>query len=378
MSAMEHFDVIVIGGGQAGLATGYYLKQQGCNFVILDANARIGDAWRNRWDSLRLFTPAQFDGLAGMPFPAAAYTLPSKDAMADYLEAYAARFQLPVRTGVRVDGLSRQDGHFVVMAGERQFEANNVVVAMANYQQPHIPTFATDLDPSIVQYHSSAYRNPTQLRAGGVLIVGAGNSGAEIAMEVARTHPTWLAGRDVGHIPFRIEGGAARLLVRPLFRVVFHRVLSMATPIGRKARPKFLSGGLPLIRVKPKDLAAAGVKRLPKVAGAQDGRPQLEDGRTLDVANVIWATGYQPGFSWIDLPVFGEREPLHTRGVVTSQPGLYFIGLDFLYAVSSAMIHGVSRDAEYIVKHIASRSPSESSAPVSYSPQTELTRRRSS
>jgi putative flavoprotein involved in K+ transport len=362
MSAMEHFDVIVIGGGQAGLATSYYLKQQGRDFVILDANTRIGDAWRNRWDSLRLFTPAQFDGLAGMPFPAAAYTLPSKDAMADYLEAYAARFQLPVRTGVRVDGLSRQDSHFVVMAGERRFEANNVVVAMANYQQPHIPTFATDLDPSIVQLHSSAYRNLAQLRAGGVLIVGAGNSGAEIAMEVARTHPTWLSGRDVGHIPFRIEGRAARLLVRPLFRVVFHRVLSTATPIGRKARPKFLSGGLPLIRVKPKDLAAAGVKRLPKVAGAQDGRPQLEDGRTLDVANVIWATGYQPGFSWIDLPVFGEREPLHTRGVVPNQPGLYFIGLDFLYAVSSAMIHGVSRDAEYIVQRIASRS--ETSAPA--------------
>jgi putative flavoprotein involved in K+ transport len=369
MSAKEHLATIVIGGGQAGLATGYYLKQQGRDFVILDANERIGDAWRNRWDSLHLFTPARFDGLAGMPFPAQDYSLPTKNKMADYLEAYATHFQLPVRTGVKVDHLSREGERFVVTAGERRFEADNVVVAMATFQQPKISTFAAELDPDIVQLHSSAYRNPSQLREGSVLIVGAGNSGAEIAMEVVCTHPTWLAGRDVGHIPFRIESRLAPLLIRPLFRVVFHRVLSMATPIGRKARPKFLSGALPLIRVKPKDLTAAGVVRVPKVTGAQDGRPRLQDGRTLDVANVIWATGYTPGFSWIDLPVFGEREPLHTRGVVTSQPGLYFIGLDFLYAVSSAMIHGVSRDAEYIVRHIASRSETPTPA-VSQSPSS--------
>jgi putative flavoprotein involved in K+ transport len=275
MAATEHFDTIVIGGGQAGLATGYYLKQQGRDFVILDANERTGDSWRNRWDSLRLFTPARFDGLVGMPFPAQNYSLPTKNEMADYLEAYATHFQLPVRTGVKVDRLSRQDGHFVVTAGEQRFEANNVVVAMATFQQPHIPAFATELGPDITQLHSSAYRNPSQLRDGGVLIVGAGNSGAEIAMEIIRTHPTWIAGRDVGHIPFRIESRLAPLLIRPLFRVVFHRVLSTATPIGRKARPKFLSGALPLIRVKPKDLTAAGVVRVPKVAGAQDGRPQL-------------------------------------------------------------------------------------------------------
>jgi putative flavoprotein involved in K+ transport len=362
MAELEYHDTIVIGGGQAGLATGYFLKQQGRDFVILDANARIGDSWRNRWDSLRLFTPARFDGLVGMPFPAQDYSLPTKDEMADYLEAYAEHFQLPVRIGVRVNHLTREGERFVVTAGDKRFEGNNVVVAMATFQQPKIPTFASELDPNITQLHSSAYRSPSQLREGGVLIVGAGNSGAEIATEVVRTDPIWLAGRDVGHIPFRVEGGLARLLVRPLFRVVFHRILSTATPIGRKARPKFLSGALPLIRVKPKDLAAAGVVRVPRITGAQDGKPLLEDGRTLDVANVIWATGYTPGFSWIDLPVFGAREPLHTRGVVASEPGLYFIGLDFLYAVSSAMIHGVSRDAKYIVQHIASRS--ETSAPV--------------
>ena len=358
MSATEPFDTVVIGGGQAGLATGYYLKQQGCDFVILDASERIGDAWRSRCDSLRLFTPAPFDGLVGMPFPAGD-RFPTKDAMADYLETYAAHFHLPVRTGVRVDCLRRQGERFVVMAGLGRYETENVVVAMANYQQPHLPAFAAELDPAIVQLHSSAYRNPSQLREGGVLIVGAGNSGAEIAMEVVRTHPTWLAGRDVGHIPVNIESEVAPLVVRPLFRILFHHIFTVDTPIGRRIRQQFHSGGDPLIRVKPKDLTVAGVVRAPKVVGAQDGQLQLEDGRILEVANVIWCTGYEPGFSWIDLPVFGEgenlQEPLHTRGVVTSEPGLYFVGLEFLYAFSSAMVQGVSRDAEYIVQDIARR-----------------------
>jgi putative flavoprotein involved in K+ transport len=358
MPATEQFDTIVIGAGQAGLTTGYYLKQLRRNFIILEANARIGDSWRNRWDSLRLFTPARLDGLAGMRFPARGHTLPAKDAMADYLAAYATRFQLPVRTGVQVEHLSRQGEGFIVTAGAHRFEANQVIVAMATFQQPRVPGFATELDPTIIQLHSSAYRNPSQLREGGVLIVGAGNSGAEIAMEVVRHHPTWLAGRDVGHVPFRIEGTLARLVVRPLFRIVFHRVLTLDTPIGRRARARVSATGssaLPLIRVKPKDLAAARVVRVPRIVGAQDGLPQAEDGRRLEVANVIWCTGYEPGFSWIDLPVFGEREPLHRRGVVTSVPGLYFVGLDFLYAVSSSMVHGVSRDAAYIVQDIVRR-----------------------
>ena len=351
-------DTIVIGGGQAGLTTGYYLQQQGRDFVILDAHARIGDAWRKRWDSLRLFTPTRFNGLAGMPFPARPHTFPTKDEMADYLEAYAARFKLPARTGVKVDRLSRPGERFVVTAGDRRFEANNVVVAMSSSQKPRVPSFARELDPAIVQLHSSEYQNPSQLRDGGVLIVGAGNSGAEIALEVARAHPTWMSGRDTGHIPFRIDGVAAKYILTPLVgRVLFHRVLTVDTPIGRKARPKILSHGMPLVRVKPTDIAAAGIERAPKVAGVRDGRPVLEGGSILDVANVIWCTGFHPGFSWIDLPVLGEREPLHERGIVANEPGLYFVGLNFLYAVSSAQIHGVGRDAEYIVRAISARQP---------------------
>jgi putative flavoprotein involved in K+ transport len=351
----EHLETVVIGGGQAGLSVGHHLARRGRPFLILDANQRVGDAWRNRWDSLRLFTPARYDGLAGIPFPAPAHSFPTKDQVADYLEAYATRLQLPVRTGVRVDRLSRDDGRFVVAAGDRSWAADNVVVAMSTFQVPRVPTFATDLDPDIVQLNSASYRNPSQLQEGGVLVVGAGNSGAEIALEVAGRHPTWLAGKESGHVPFRIEGAAARLVFLPLlFRVVGHRVLTVDTPIGRKLRPRLMSHGAPLVRVKPRDLAAAGVQRVPRVVGVRDGHPLLADQRVLEVANVVWCTGSGPDFSWIDLPVFGENdsEPMHHRGVVANQPGLYFVGLFFLYAMSSAFLPGVDRDAEHVVHAI--------------------------
>jgi putative flavoprotein involved in K+ transport len=364
-NAFLSYDTIVIGGGQAGLATGYFLKRQGRDFIILDANARVGDSWRKRWESLRLFTPACYDGLPGMPFPAPAHAFPTKDAMADYLEAYAVRFELPVRTGVRVDRLSRQGDRFVVTAGNQRFESEHVVVAMGNYQEPYVPPFAQELNPSIVQFHSSEYRDPSQLQDGGVLIVGAGNSGAEIALEAVRSHPTWLSGRDTGHIPFRIEGVASRLfLSRLMIRFNFHYLLTVRTPIGRKLRPKFLAQTVPLIRTKPKDLALVGVERVPKVIGVRDGLPVLEDNRVLDVANVVWCTGFHPGFSWIDLPVLGEEQPMHERGVVAREPGLYFVGLHFLYAMSSGMIQGVGRDAAFIAKDIAARSAASTTATV--------------
>ncbi|MBN2305682.1 MAG: NAD(P)-binding domain-containing protein [Anaerolineae bacterium] len=361
MSTSEsNYNTIIIGGGQAGLATGYYLKQQGRDFTILDAHARTGDSWRNRWDSLHLFSPARYDELPGMSFPTSPHAFPTKDEMAEYLETYAARFDLPVQHGVRVDHLTRENGRFLVTAGERRFKADNVVVAMSNYQAPWVPPFARDLDPAIVQMHSSAYRNLDQLQDGGVLVVGAGNSGAEIALESVREHPTWISGRDVGHIPFRIETTAARYVFIPLvLRFLFHRVLTVSTPIGRKARPKMLGKGGPLVRVKPQDLTAAGIERVPKTAGVQNGLPVVGEGRILDVANVIWCTGFRSGFSWIDLPVFddqeGRYEPRHERGIVSGQPGLYFVGLFFLYALSSSLVEGVERDAQRIVKHLVSR-----------------------
>jgi putative flavoprotein involved in K+ transport len=354
----ERVPVVVIGAGQAGLSVGYHLSRLGVRFVILDANKRVGDTWRRRWDSLKLFTSAKFDGLDGMPFPAPPDSFPTKDEMADYLETYANHFDLRVENGVTVDRVTRQDGRYIVIAGARRFEADHLVVAMATYQRGKVPPFARDLDPGIVQLHSSGYRNLSQLKDGAVLVVGAGNSGAEIAMETARAHATWMSGRDVGEVPFRIAGLPARLfLARLVLRFLFHRVLTLDTPMGRKARPSIISKGGPLIRTKASDLAAAGVKRVGRIAGVGDGKPLLEDGRVLDVANVIWCTGFHPGLSWIDLPVFDEDgEPRHERGVVAGEPGLYFVGLHFLYAFSSTMIHGVGRDARYIAEAISARS----------------------
>ena len=357
-------ETLIIGAGQSGLSVGYYLARQGRPFLLVDANARVGDAWRNRWDSLRLFTPACFNGLAGMPYPAPSYYFPTKDEMADYLEAYATRFRLPVRTGVRVDRLTREGERFVATAGDERFEAENVVVAMSGYQKPFVPGYAGDLDPDVVQLHSRDYRNPGQLREGGVLIVGAGNSGAEIAAELSRQHRTWISGRATGHIPFDIHGRAARLgLFHLVLRGVFHRLLTVDTPIGRRARPKILGRGGPLIRTRPGDLERMGVTRLPRTEGVRDGLPVLEGRRVVDVRNVIWCTGFHPGFSWIDLPVLGEREPHHERGIVRQPQGLYFVGLPFLYSLSSTMIHGVARDAERVARAIGRRMGASAAPP---------------
>jgi putative flavoprotein involved in K+ transport len=326
--------------------------------VILDANARIGDQWRRRWDSLRLFTSARFDGLVGMPFPAAPSSFPTKDDMADYLEAYAKRFALPVRSNVRVERVSRDGRHYIVEADGRRFEADHVIVAMANYQVPRTPAFSTELRSDIVQLHSFDYRNPAQMREGPVLLVGAGNSGSEIAMELTRHgHHVLMSGRDTGHIPFRIDTLMAQRLFLPLLlKGVFHHLLTVRTRIGRKVRAQILGKGGPLIRVMPQDLAAAGVERVARVLGVKDGRPVLTDGRVLDVSNVVWSTGFEPGFSWIDLPVFeANGTPRHAGGVALEEPGLYFVGLHFLYSMSSAMVHGVSRDAGRIARVIKSR-----------------------
>jgi putative flavoprotein involved in K+ transport len=236
--------------------------------------------------------------------------------MADYLQAYADRFALPVKSGFRVERLSKQGNRFILASGDRRIETANVVVAMGSYQRVIVSKFATQLDPGILKLHSADYRNPDQLGKGGVLAVGAGNSGAEIALEVAGKHPTWLSGRDVGHVPVRIERLAARPLVHLLLRVIFHRLLTVNTPLGRMVRSKVLSCGEPIIRVKPRDIFMAGIERVPRVVGISNGLPLLADQRVLKVANVIWCTGFRPDFTWIDLPGFEAHDPWHYGGVI--------------------------------------------------------------
>ena len=350
---------MVIGGSQSGLAVGYYLKQRGLSFVILDEHDRIGDAWRKRWDSLRLFTPGRYDGLPGMPFPGSPSSYPTKDEAADYLEAYAREFELPVRTGVKAGRLSRAGDRFAVTCGEQTLFADNVVVATGAFNTPRIPSFARELSESVVQFHSKDYRNPSQIQKGPVLVVGAGNSGAEIAIELAPHHKTWLSGPDTGQEPAR-AGSALDRLFTPFMWFVATQ-LTVRTTLGRKLRDHFTDPprGIPLGRVRRKDFAAAGIERVPRVIEVRNGYPVLENGRVLQVSNVIWCTGYAPDYGWIDLPLRTRNGlPLHDRGIAESCPGLYFVGLLFLYSLSSALLGGVGRDARHIVEHIASTRPS--------------------
>jgi len=355
----EIFETVVVGGGQAGLATGYHLKKRGRSCVILDAGERVGDPWRKRWPSLRLYSPAKFDGLPGMKFPASRLSFPTGHEMADYLETYADRFQLPVEMGVRVDGLTRDGDRFVVTAGDRSFEADNVVVATGVMQKPVTPDLAADLDPRIRQLHSNDYRSPAQLQPGRVLVVGAAHSGADIAFEVVRAgHETILSGRHTGQIPFRIDSRPMRL-VFPVLRLLWTRLATVNTPLGRKMRPEIRSHGGPLLRVRSADLEAAGVVReLGRTVGVEEGRPVLEDGRVLDVANVVWCTGFRNDFGWIRVPFDLDADgfPEQRRGMVPSAPGLYFVGLLFLHSFSSMLILGAGRDSKRVVEHIASRS----------------------
>lgn len=352
-----HIETVIVGGSQSGLAAGYHLAQRGLPFVILDENNRVGDAWRNRYDSLRLFTPRRYNGLPGMSFPGSSASYPTKDETADYLEAYAAEFELPVRNGVHVERLSKVADRFKVVGAGYTLTADNVVVATGAYHAPKIPDFADELDGNIVQLHSSEYCNPSQTREGPVLVVGAGNSGAEIAIDLASDHQTWLSGRDVGQEPsWGRPGSAGDRLLKGLMWFMATRMMTVTNPLGRRFRDHFLDPprGIPLGGGRRKDIRAANVERVPRTAGVEHGLPVLEDGRVLDVSNVIWCTGYTPDYHWIDLPLSTHHGvPIHTRGIVETIPGLYFIGLNFQYSLSSALIGGVGRDAEFIVNHIA-------------------------
>ncbi len=349
----EHVETVVIGAGQAGLTTAYHLTRRGRECVVLEADDRVGDVWRDRFDSLRLFTPSQYDELPGRPSGLPRWTYPTGQQMGDYLEAYAAELRLPVRTGVSVDSLDRDGERWAVTSGHRVLVADNVVVAAGTWARPVVPEFADELDPSIRQMHSSEYRNPSQLRPGPVLVVGASHSGADIALELSGAHETHLAGRVHGQIPFDIEGRAAHVAL-PIIWFVWNHVLTERTPMGRKVRDHIRNGGGPLIRVKRSHLAAAGVRHTEqRVAGVRQGRPFLADGTVPDVANVVWCTGFGLDTDWIHAPLGDEAYPAQSRGVVAGAPGLYFVGLPFLRGFYSMLVGGVARDADHVAGHIA-------------------------
>ncbi len=349
---------VVIGGGPSGLVMGYYLSRSGEDFVVLEADARIGDSWRRRYDSLRLFSTPTYASLPGWRIAPAA-TFPTRDEMADYLEAYAARFRLPVHTGTAVRRVSRApDGRFLVETSRGDYRAERVVVAAGMHQVPQVPAVAAELDPAIRQLTSISYRNPEQLAPGGVLVVGAGNSGTDIALEAAAAgHPTWIAGRHPGQVPFDIDSPASRPAIA-VAMFAFRHVLTLRTPMGRKQRAAHTGHGVNLVRNKLADLDAAGITRIGRIDAVEDGRPVSTDGIRPDVSTVVWCTGSRPDHSFLDLPLeYGDDGlPRHDRGVA-EEPGLYFLGLSFQFALASETIQGLARDARWVVRQLRRGAP---------------------
>ena len=355
----QRTDSLIIGAGQAGLSAAYHLQRRGLAFVIIDADARIGDHWRERWDSLKLYSPARYDSLPGMAFPAKGFHWPTGREMGDYLEAYASRFDLPVQSGIRADAIAPVDEGFEVTTSDgRRIIARQVVVATGPFRAPFVPAVASELDPAITQLHSHAYRNPSQVPDGPVLVVGLSHSGADIAYELAGSgHKVYLSGKSAGQMPMRVTDSPRAALGWPIVEFMFKHVLTIRTPMGRKMRPHIRHGGGPLLRVRLPDLDRAGVERHDaRTVGSRDGKPVLADGVVLDVASVVWATGYSPDYSFVHAPITGpDGWPEELRGVSPTVPGLYFLGVPFQYAFSSMLVTGAGRDARYVVDRIAER-----------------------
>jgi putative flavoprotein involved in K+ transport len=344
----QPLDAVVIGGSQSGLATGWHLARQGRGFVILEAASELGHPWRARWDSLKLFTPAQYDALPGLPFPAPTDTYPTKDPVADYLQAYAEAFDLPVRLNARVTHLGRTQDGFEIRTADEQFQARQVVVATGPFQVPFIPSQGRQLDESVTQLHSLDYRNPDTLPGGPVLVVGGGNSGFQIAEELAVTRQVDLSiGTKYPMLPQRILG---KDLFWWLTRLRVMRVTANSR-VGRRvqARGEFVIGS------SRRRLRRAGVRFRPRLVDADARTVRFADGSLLDVGVMIWATGFRSDYSWIHIPgVVSDGRVAHRRGV-TDVPGLYFLGLTWQHTRGSALLGFVNDDATYLAGRIAAQ-----------------------
>jgi putative flavoprotein involved in K+ transport len=344
-------DVLVVGAGQAGLAMGYQLAERGLRCQIVDSGAEIGSTWRSRWDSLRLFTSGRYDNLPGMPFPAAADTYPGKDDVADYLQAYATTFGLPVRLDTTVSSLARaQDGTYLVKAGPSGFEAVSVVVATGPFQVPFTPPVAAQLPTDVHQLHSADYRRPEQLPPGRVLVVGGANSGCQIALELSASRSVDLA---VGaHIPAVPQ--------RPLGRDIWWWATGLRldrvtadSRLGRRLAPRDQ-----IVGPGPRALARRyGIRIRPRVDGVTGCDVVFADGSRAEYDSVVWATGYRTDDSWIDVPdATDERGRLRQARGITPSPGLYTLGRAWQHTRGSALLGWVGDDAAFLAGHIATRS----------------------
>lgn len=348
-------DAVVIGAGQAGLAMGRELERAGRDYLIIDAAPEVASAWRSRWDSLRLFTPARHSGLPGIPFPAAPDHLPTKDEVATYLDSYARAFSMPLALDEPVRDLRARGAHeFVVTTDYARYRARHVIVATGGYQAPAVPQLAAALPREVSQLHSSAYRNPQALPDGPVLVVGAGNSGVQIAAELARTHEVTLAtGRPLLRLPSRLFG---RSIFSWLVRAGAFDI-PVTSFLGRRASRREM-----LIGTSARDIARAlGVRLLSRIVRTEGASLVTADGRLTRPRTVIWATGFRPSYGWLRAPVLTpDGRPRHVRGV-SAVPGLAFLGLPWQHTRGSSLIGFVARDAAYLADRLEGRGPATAS-----------------
>jgi putative flavoprotein involved in K+ transport len=347
-----HHQVIVIGGGQAGLAVGHFLHERGLDLVILDAESETGDQWRRRWNTLRLFTPARHDGLPDRPFPRERGSLPSRDEVAAYLTSYLEHFDLPVAHDTRVTSLERQGAGYRLITTRGHYTADAVVVATGACAHPSVPNFAASLDARIDQIHSSSYMSPDDLPAGSVLVVGYGTSGAEIAEELAASgRNVVIAGTPTATVPgplLKLAGGA--------WWFILNHVLSLRTPIGRKVAPRAAGHGAPLIRISPRQLRAAGVREIGRIVGVKGGRPMTADGSTVTADVILWCTGYRGDFSWIKVDGLRTESNGYIEapfGAPVGVAGIAFLGMPFQSKLASPLLGGVGGDARIVAERIA-------------------------
>jgi putative flavoprotein involved in K+ transport len=342
----EHTDVLVVGGGQAGLAASYYLSRAQIPHVVLDAERRVGDAWRRRWDSLELFSAACYSALPGLPFPGDPEHFPGKDEVADYLERYARVFELPVKLNSRVSSLEGVAGGYRVNTDAGGYQGEQVIVTTGAYQQPFVPSLAAGLNADVVQLHSADYRNPEQLACDRVLVVGSANSGAQIAEDLAASHRVHLSrGQRLPRLPRRLLGKSVHWWGDHL------RLLT--APLDGSWRGRTQRGDL-LIGTSLRQLARRhGVQLVGRTVEAEGQTVRFHDGRALRTEAIVWATGFRSDYSWIRVPkAVDERGvPIHRRGV-TPAPGLYFLGMHNQYSRGSSLVGFVRHDAAFIVDRI--------------------------
>lgn len=352
VDAVVGCEVVVVGGGQAGLAVGYHLRRAGIGFQLVDAGARIGHVWRSRWDSLRLFTPARYAGLPGMPFPADPFSYPGRDDVADYLEAYADRFGLPVRLGVRASGLARDGDRFVLTldTGEH-VRARTVVLATGPFSVPYVPVSAAGLSSDVAQLHTAFYRAPDQIPPGRVVVVGGGNSGFQIAAELA------AAGRTVE----LSEGRRNRAVPqRPLGRDLFWWLDNLGIvrlTADSRLGARLEANQVTIIGSSRRGLRRLGVTLRPRATALSGRTVRFADGSATDADTVVWATGYRTDDTWVDIDAaLDDHGELIQRRGVTSVPGLYTIGRPWQHTTGSALLGFVQYDAAWLVEQLAGHS----------------------